>query len=70
MLERWKNDALETKIQLLSTVIGIKKNTAITLVEHFGSLASILTANRKQLIEVENIDSNTAEKILQAISMS
>ena len=70
LLERWKNDALETKIQLLSTVIGIKKNTAITLVEHFGSLASILTANRKQLIEVENIDSNTAEKILQAISMS
>ncbi|RJU83166.1 MAG: hypothetical protein DWB99_02995 [Candidatus Poseidoniales archaeon] len=68
LIEKWSNDILEAKIQLVSKVIGINKKTSTILIEHFGSLAALFTAEEKQLFRIEQIDNKTVEKIIQEIN--
>lgn len=69
LLERWNNDALETKIQLICNIIGMDQDTSRFLLQHFGSIAALLTASEKQFMEIEHLTNDDCKKIIKSINL-
>lgn len=69
LVERWNAEALNKKTELITNITGIKLETAKVLLEKFGSLASLLTADKMDLIKIGKIDSMEAEKIIDRINL-
>ena len=69
LLERWKNDALETKIRFICNITGILPDTARSLLEHFGSIATFMTVSEKQLVESKLLSHNDCKSIIESINL-
>ena len=69
LVERWNIEALNKKTELITNIMGVKLETAKFLLEQFGSLASLLTADKTDLIKIGKIESMEAEKIINRINL-
>ena len=69
LLERWKNDALETKIQFICNITGIQHDTARSLLQHFGSIAKFMTVSEKQLMESKLLSDEDCKSIIKSINL-
>ena len=69
LLERWKNDALETKIQFICNITGIQHDTARLLLQHFGSIATFMTVSEKQLMESKLLSHDDCKSIIKSINL-
>lgn len=67
LLERWKIEALENKVELIYKITGLELETSRIILSHFGSIAAFMTASKKQLTEINDIDDITAEQIISSI---
>ena len=68
LLERWKIEALENKVELICKITGLELETSRIILSHFGSIAAFMTASKKQLTEIDEVDSITAEQIISSIT--
>ncbi|MDG1551077.1 MAG: helicase-related protein [Candidatus Poseidoniaceae archaeon] len=69
LLERWKLEALECKVEVVCKITGMDKDTSRFLLQHFGSIAGLLTASEKKLMETEYLTNDDCRKIIQAINL-
>ena len=69
LLERWKVEALESKVEVVFKITGMDKDTSRFLLQHFGSVAALLTASEKELMETEYLTNDDCRKIIQAINL-
>ncbi len=69
LLERWKVEALESKVEVVCKITGMDKDTSRFLLQHFGSIAGLLTASEKKLMETEYLTNDDCRKIIQAINL-
>ena len=69
LLERWKVEALESKVEVVCKITGMDKDTSRFLLQHFGSIAGLLTASAKKLMETEYLTNDDCRKIIQAINL-
>lgn len=53
----------EAKEYVVSSILGIGPTVARNLLLHFGSVESIMTAPREELMKVERVGSGTADRI-------
>ena len=53
----------EAKEYIVSSILGIGPTVARNLLLHFGSVQSIMTAPRDELMKVERVGSSTADRI-------
>ena len=53
----------EQQEYVVSSIADIGPVTARTLLEHFGSVEAVMTADREQLAEVEGVGEVTADRI-------
>ena len=67
LLERWKLEAQETKLELVCKITGVDRDISRILLRHFGSIAAFLISTEKQLMKIEEFDSKTAKQIFHSI---
>jgi Fanconi anemia group M protein len=67
LLERWKIEALENKVEIICKITGLELETSRIILSHFGSIAAFMTASKKQLTEINGIDDISAEQIISSI---
>lgn len=58
----------EQQIYVVSSIADIGPVTARNLLQNFGSIRGVMTADRGALMEVDNIGKNTADKILDILT--
>ena len=68
LLKRWDDEALKLRINVLSSIPGIGVSRASVLIEHFGTIASVLTSNKRELMEIDSINEEIANKILEIVN--
>jgi Fanconi anemia group M protein len=61
--KRSRHSQTEAKEYVVSSILGIGPTVARNLLLHFGSVESIMTAPREELMKVERVGSGTADRI-------
>ena len=69
LLERWKVEALESKVEVVFKITGMDKDTSRFLLQHFGSVAALLTASEKELMKIEDLSNEQRKAIFESIAI-
>jgi ERCC4-related helicase/ERCC4-type nuclease len=68
LLGRWNTESLRLRIKVLTSIPGIGEKRAKILIEHFGTIAAVLTSSKDELIKIDSITEVVAEKIITIIN--
>ena len=69
LLERWKLEAQESKVELICEITGMDKDTSRILLRHFGSIAAFLSSTEKQLMKIKDLSNEQRKAIFESISI-